>query len=290
MTHLTPSVTHKLPLCKGPPFGGDSLCRPQRGLVNETRKGRTMLRHANRIIGCDVISSDGSVGKVHDVLFDEVTWTFQHVVADIGSWLAGERVLLPLAAVGEIDEGQRQLQVHLTKAEVEHSPGVSTCATAPEEAEVLLGKYWMWTAPSVAHLPPEASRVMDSEASVEEKAEVEDKVESRLRSVRETIGYHIAAPDGDIGHLKDVIVDCATWQIQYLVVNTGNWLLQRNVLIPRTALESIHWADRKVHLSITRDEIKNSPEHDPKQMIDRDYEQSLHDHYRQEPYWREPNP
>jgi len=249
-----------------------------------------MLRHASKIIGCDVVSSDGSVGKVHDILFDEVSWTFQHLVADIGSWLAGERVLLPLAAVGEVDEVERQLQVHLTKGEIEHCSGVSTCTTASEEAQVLLGKYWMWTTTSFAHLPPEASRVMDSEATADEKEEVEDKVESRLRSVRESDGYHIAAPDGDIGHLTELVVDSDTWQIQYLVVNTGNWLLRRNVLIPRAALESIHWADRKVHLSITKNEIKNSPEYDPKEMLDRDYEQTLHDHYGHRPYWQEPNP
>jgi len=249
-----------------------------------------MLRHASKIIGCDVASSDGSVGKIHDILFDEVSWNFRFVVADVGSWLGGERVLLPFASVGEIDEEQRLLHIPLTKEEIEHSPSVSTCTTASEEAEVLMGKYWMWTTTSVARLPREVAGVMDSEATVGEKAEVEETVQSRLRSVRETDGYHIAAPDGDIGHLKELVADNDTWQIQYLVVNAGNWLLQRNVLIPRTALESIHWADRKVHLSITREEIRNSPEYDPKQMVERDYEQALHGHYRQKPYWREPTP
>ncbi len=228
-----------------------------------------MLRHATRIIGSAIVSSEGStVGKVHDIFFDEENRTCQHIVADIGHWPGGERVLLPFAAIGEIDENQRRLSVALDKNAVENSPKVSTCVTASEEAQTLLGMFWMWAAPSAPRLPREAAGIIDSEATVGEKEEIEREVLSRLRSAEETLGYHIAAPDGDIGHLKDFLVDSATGQIECLAVNTGNWLLQRNVQIPCTALESIHWADRRVHLSITRDEIRNSPEYDPKQESD----------------------
>lgn len=227
-----------------------------------------MLQHASKIVGCEIVSPEGPVGKIHDIFFDEAGWVLRYIVADVGRWPGGERVLLPFAAVGMIDEGQRQAAVTLAKHDVENSPKVSTCITADEEAEALLGKFWMWTVPSVGRLPREAALVIDSEATSGEKEEVESEVQSRLRSVAETLGYHIAAPDGDIGHLRDFLVDSETWQIRHLAVNAGNWLLQRNVRIPCAALESIHWADRRVHLSITRDEIRNSPEYDPGQAVE----------------------
>ena len=37
-------------------------------------------------------------------------------------------------------------------------------------------------------------------------------------------GFHVHGTDGPIGHVDDFIVDEATWQIRYLVVDTSNWM------------------------------------------------------------------
>ena len=67
-------------------------------------------------------------------------------------------------------------------------------------------------------------------------------------------------------------------------------MFERKALIPCTALENIRWADRRVHVSMLRAEIKNSPEYNPNVPIARDYEQALHDHYRRQPYWQVDDP
>jgi uncharacterized protein YrrD len=248
-----------------------------------------MLRHANKIVGCEIASSDGLVGSVDDILFDNGSWTFLYLVADVGQWLSGRLVLLSFETVEHIDESRRELRVQLTRRAIELSPDVSTRNPISMEAELLLGKYWQWTAPSVMRLSRTIGQGIAAEATLPEKQKVEREVESHLRSVHEIEGYHIEAPDGDIGHLTDLVIDDSTWQIQYLVVNTGNWLFQRKVLIPCTSLENIRWADRKVHLSLLRAEIKNSPEYNPERPIVRDYEQALHTHYRRQPYWQVTN-
>jgi uncharacterized protein YrrD len=244
-------------------------------------KGSEMLRRASDIVGCEIISSDGAIGKVYDIVFGE-DWVFQYLVIDIGGWFGGRRLALAFDVVEAIDEDQRSIHVPLSKNDIENCPNVASRNTAAEEAEALLGKIWMWTPNSVAHLPEEIRRVLDSEATVAEKQVAEEHVQSRLRSFRETDGYHIAASDGDIGHLQDLLVDGDTWRIQYLAVNAGNWFFQRNVVIPVQSLESIHWADRRVHLSLLRDEVKHSPEYDPDEPVAQAYEQALRDHYGQE--------
>ncbi|HET8533403.1 MAG TPA: hypothetical protein VFO08_19775 [Methylomirabilota bacterium] len=40
-----------------------------------------------------------------------------------------------------------------------------------------------------------------------------------LRSTRDVTGYYIAAPDGDIGHVADFLIDDRAWAIRYLVVD-----------------------------------------------------------------------
>jgi len=50
-------------------------------------------------------------------------------------------------------------------------------------------------------------------------------------SVKDLKGYAIGATDGDIGKLDDFYFDDKSWTIRYLVAETGNWLLNRKVLI-----------------------------------------------------------
>jgi uncharacterized protein YrrD len=238
-----------------------------------------MLRRASEIIGCDIVSTDGVAGHVYDLLFDEDSWQFRFLVVDIGNWFKGRRLVVSFDVVEEIDEGQRKVCVPLSKDDIEKSPSMSTQSTVEAEAEALLGKVWMWTPNSAEYIPPEVRRILETEATVGEKLQVEDSVKSHLRSFRETDGYHIAASDGDIGHLRDLLADVDTQVIKYLAINAGNWLLQRNVVVPAAALESIHWADQRVHLSLKCEEVRHSPEYDPDEPVAHAYEQALQEHY-----------
>jgi stress response protein YsnF len=39
-------------------------------------------------------------------------------------------------------------------------------------------------------------------------------------------------------------------------------------------------------LEMTREQIEQAPEYDPDQIIDRPFEERLHEHYRRPGYWR----
>lgn len=220
-----------------------------------------MLRHTKIITGCKIVSSDGIVGKVADLLFDERSLTFRYLVAHVGPRFSGQLVLLSFKTVEDIDEDRRALRVSLRRRAVEASPSVSTHNAISMEAQLLLGKYRQWTPAHVKRLPPSRAKNISNDATRQEKKKAEDVVEvgSRLRSVREITGYRIAATDGDIGHLKDLIVDDGTWNIEQLIANAGNWLFQRKVQIPSAAIQNIYWAERRVHVSMRRAEIKNTP-------------------------------
>ena len=55
-------------------------------------------------------------------------------------------------------------------------------------------------------------------------------------SIKDLKGNTIVAPDGDIGKVDDFYFDDKSWTIRYLVADTGNWLLDRKVLISPIAL------------------------------------------------------
>ena len=47
------------------------------------------------------------------------------------------------------------------------------------------------------------------------------------------------------------------------------------------SIASVNWRDGKIHIEMTCQQIKDSPEYDDTATIDREYEERLHRHYGQ---------
>jgi hypothetical protein len=71
-----------------------------------------------------------------------------------------------------------------------------------------------------------------------------------LRSRAVVTGYDIQATDGDIGHVKDVLVDDRTWAIRYLIVDTSNWWGGHDVLIAPQWIKAVSWPLAKVSVDL----------------------------------------
>jgi len=109
--------------------------------------------------------------------------------------------------------------------------------------------------------------------------------EPALRSLGEVKGYDIAAEDGEIGHVEDLLVDDEEWTVRYLVVDTRNWLPGRKVLISPTWLVELDSEEERAVVDLKREQIENSPEYEPEKPIFRAFEASLHEGYGREGYW-----
>jgi hypothetical protein len=80
-----------------------------------------MLWDASAINGYAIDASDGRLGTVRDLLFDDVDWTIRWLVVDTGDWLPGRKVRLPVSVLGRPDPAAESFPVKLTKAEVASS-------------------------------------------------------------------------------------------------------------------------------------------------------------------------
>jgi hypothetical protein len=106
-----------------------------------------------------------------------------------------------------------------------------------------------------------------------------------LRSTSAVTGYHVSAADGEIGHVRDFIVDDETWAIRYLEVDTQNWWPGKKVLVSPQWINRVSWADSKVYVDLTRETIQNGPEWVESIPVTREYEHRLYDYYARSPYW-----
>ena len=96
-----------------------------------------MLRSMkNDLKGFTVGATDGDIGTVEEVYFDDTSFTVRHLVVDTGGWLSGRKVLISPMALRDIDWGGKRINATLTKAQVEKSPAIHTDRPVSRQHEI----------------------------------------------------------------------------------------------------------------------------------------------------------
>jgi hypothetical protein len=106
-----------------------------------------------------------------------------------------------------------------------------------------------------------------------------------LRSMRDLANYAIRATDGTIGHVKDFYFEDGTWVVRYLVIDAGSWLSSRKVLISPMALGQPDWTQKVLPASITKRQVRNSPNIDTDKPVSRQHEKQYLEYYGYPFYW-----
>ena len=97
-----------------------------------------------------------------------------------------------------------------------------------------------------------------------------------LRNVKDLRGYAIRATDGVIGHVDDFYFDDEAWAIRYLVVETGRWLPDRQVLISPISIGHPDWSAQLLPVFLTKAQVKGSPDIDTNKPVSRQREAMYH--------------
>jgi PRC-barrel domain len=255
-------------------------------------KERAVLRSMTDLKGFTIGATDGDIGQVEAFYFDDASFTVRHLVVDTGGWLGGRKVLISPRALRDVDWDGRRINAALTKAQVEKSPNIDTDQPVSRQHEIEYYRYYgypsYWSGPYLWGGYP--FPVMSSDQATLENERrwewgTEESGDRHLRSSAAVIGYYIAATDGELGHVENFLVDDATWSIRYMVVDTSNWWFGKKVLVSSEWITRVVWNESLLHVDMTREQIKNSPEYDPSAHVQRDYEMKLHDHYGRPGYW-----
>ena len=246
-----------------------------------------MLHTLNKLRGFQIDATDGIIGRIAGVYFDDVQWAVRYLVVNTGSWLDAREVLISPTALGATDGQTRTLAARLTKKQVEGSPSIDLDRPVSRQQEAAVSDHYGW--PEYWNMGLWENRIPATMAAMQahanEPAPPREDSDPHLRSSREVIGYHLHAIDDTLGHVEDVVIDDETWTIRYLAVDTSNWWLGGHVLISPRWIRAVRWLERMVDLAVTRDVIKHSPTWTPSYPITQDYEDKLLDYYHHRQAW-----
>lgn len=250
-----------------------------------------MLRSLKDLEGYAVSATDGDIGNVANFLLDDEYWTVRYLVVETGDplFLNGRKVLISPISFRQADESTQHFPLALTMDMVKSSPSIDVDRPVSRQHERALYRhygypyYWgssgLWGRGAYPG-------VLAAESWTDVPAEPADEPgDIHLRSALEVRGYHIQGSDEEIGHVEDFIVDDESWEIRYLVIDTSNWWGGKKVLVAPHWASRISWSDSKVHVDLSRQAIKKSPEWNANVAIDRAYEERLYDYYGLPVYW-----
>lgn len=200
--------------------------------------------------GDDVLARDGAVGRLDDVYFDDERWSVRYMVVDTGGWVAGRRMLVSPQAVeaGISDPGK--LRIGATREQLKDAPGAQTDLPVAEQQRIAqaegFGPPYYWSNPVL----------WGRGGPVAQAAHEKREADPHLRSSNEVIGYDVQALDGSLGNVDDFVIDERTWKISGVVVDTKKWWPGGEVRLSPQHVERIDSAGRKLHVCLSRDELK----------------------------------
>jgi len=253
-----------------------------------------MLLPFETLRGCTLNASDGEIGNVREFYFDDEHWVLRYLVVETGSWLTGRKVLIAPHALDNIDPQSGSIEVALTQKQVRTAPPIETDKPVSRQYEERLNQHYDWVPHWV--VPGAVGGLMLSRLERASSAEIPQpdvrldplkaKGDPHLRSSSKLqSGYTMHTQDGEIGHVKDFIVDDADWRMRYLVIHTGVWFLGKDVLLAPEWIERISHERGEVFVNLPRSAIKDAPDYDSAMPLSRAFEQRLHDHYGRKGYW-----
>lgn len=254
-----------------------------------------MLHTLKDLEGLAIHATDGDIGKTTDFYFDDKQWAIRYLLVETGSWFSSKMVLLSPMAIKHLHVQEKTLSVLITREQVRHSPDIDTHKPVSRQVEIDYSGYYgypfywggsgLWGAYSRPQMVAVGYESDEPDTVAEDDANKYRDQDRHLRSANETVGYHIEAQDGEVGHLHGMLIDTDTLAIRYLIVNTSNWWLGHLVLIAPLWIKEVSWLNAKIYVDMTQQKIKDAPLYDPDVHVARELEGNTYRHYGRTGYW-----
>lgn len=212
-----------------------------------------MIRTLENILGYRIVARDGEIGKVQDFFIDDSLWRLRYIVAETGSWMSRQRVLLSLAALGEIRSERRAFHVNLSREQVSGAPGIDTDKPVSRQQELMMNNHYGWP----AYWSPDGFTISESMPAAMNRTKKIDG-DHHLRSFREISSYAIKCGEVRLGKVEDFVFDDADWSLRSLVMRRDSWLESRRIALPAGTITELSWSDRTLGVDVVDSDLPNN--------------------------------
>jgi hypothetical protein len=100
------------------------------------------LRSGNAVMNYRIEASDGSIGHVKGLLFDEETWAIRYLIVDTSNWWLGHQVLIAPQWIQNVSWADRTVSVNLTRQAVKDAPPYDSAVAPDRNEEMDLYKHY----------------------------------------------------------------------------------------------------------------------------------------------------
>lgn len=177
-------------------------------------------------------ATDGEIGSLSDILFDDETWSVRYFVVKTGGWLSGRKVLILPQSVNRTESPGDTIPVQLTRQQIKESPDVDTDRPVSRQHEVQLGTYYGFgMVPAVDAVYTEAPVVVELPVGRHE--------DPHLRSAKELKGYSLRSAGEELGKVEDMTVDWKVLRMTSVITNDDR-------LLPIDAVRRMSWEEQTV--------------------------------------------
>ncbi|ASN06627.1 hypothetical protein [Virgibacillus necropolis] len=224
-----------------------------------------MLYLTSALKSYNIHATDGEMGKVKDIYFDDHSWAIRYAQVDTHKWLPARNVYLSPTSFTGIDKDKELLEVSHTKDMVKNSPTIpadTELSTANEESLTEYygwNRYWrgenLWGAVDRPFVPEVPAQRDDSIAKRNEM-EMNENTKYVLLNESDTIGIKLHGHDGNMGEITDLIFDDHNWKIDYLVVKYLKVPEERYYLVKPLHITSLEWSEKDLYVDLKADHLE----------------------------------
>ena len=160
---------HALPTMPTPGALAEQRLRTAEAERDAAESGDTHLRSVAEVSGYAIRATDGDLGHVEDVLFDDLSWAVRYLVVDTSNWWFGKHVLVAPEWINDISWAERVVSVNVSRQLVKTAPAYDRAKHIDRQWELeyyqhlLQPGYWL-----TGH---EARAIKDLQSSVGEEAD-----------------------------------------------------------------------------------------------------------------------
>ncbi|MHA6263303.1 PRC-barrel domain-containing protein [Arenibacterium sp. CAU 1754] len=202
--------------------------------------------------------------NVVDIFFSASDWRLKHLMLDMSGWFDQQGALVSADHVRDINTDDRQMDLSVTKADLDVAPrlsswndGVNLFGMLPP---IVIGPFGNTVSPQLAA----AGMVVHSKSQV---ADPEPAIQFARFSKWSKL--EVFGTEGQLGTLEDLLYDPEKQAISHMVVDNGKRLPGRQLVLPIEVFR--HIADQETHIvvALNEEQLSKAPQIETLDQVDR---------------------